>query len=362
MINRTLIRIKILQLLYAFYQNGEGRPESAEKILMESLDKAYDLYNLLLLLMVDITRMADEIINDQEERNRVAHVDTVISHRFLDNQFIQQLASNKQLMHFADTNPALGWGQDRELLKKLYAAITESEYYAEYMTQTDVDYYADRELWRKLYKNIIMRADEIDENIEDKCIYWNDDKEIVDTFVLKTIKRFEPANGADQDLLPEFRDYEDKEFAKAEAQFWKASADPRFTDLTDFYIVDCEFNQGNYEFAIREGERIYEKVPAPRRERLARLISEAYLIRGDNTYAVEKVPDAAVIGVLTGFQRKGKQYDVSDRAYRRYVRIWNAIYPLRAFRVRFRREAVQIARKLGILPPLKKLFGKKGTE
>jgi N utilization substance protein B len=181
---------------------------------MESLDKAYDLYNLLLLLMVDITRMADEIINDQEERNRVAHIDTVISHRFLDNQFIEQLASNKQLMHFVDTNPSLGWGQDRELLKQLYASITESEYYAEYMTQPNVDYSADRELWRRLYKNIIMRAEEIDENIEDKNIFWNDDKEIVDTFVLKTIKRFEQANGADQELLPEFRDYEDKEFAQ----------------------------------------------------------------------------------------------------------------------------------------------------
>ena len=85
--------------------------------------------------------------------------------------------------------------------------------------------------------------------------------------------------------------YEDKEFAKAEAEFWKASADPRFTDLTDFYIVDCEFNQGNYDFAIREGERIYESVPAPRRERLARIISEAYLIRGDKEKAREYYDD-----------------------------------------------------------------------
>lgn len=213
MINRTLIRIKILQLLYAYYQNGEGRPESAEKKLIDSLDKAYELYNLLLRLMVDITRMADEIINDQEERNRVAHIDTVISHRFLDNRFIHQLESNKQLESFFDANPSLGWGQDRELLKKLYAAITESEYYAEYMTKQEVDYSDDRELWRKVYKNIIMKADEIDESIEDKCIYWNDDKETVDTFVLKTIKRFEQANGANQELLPEFRDYDDREFA-----------------------------------------------------------------------------------------------------------------------------------------------------
>ena len=31
---------------------------------------------------------------------------------------------------------------------------------------------------------------------------------------MKTIKRFEPDNGAEQDLLPEYRDDEDKEFAR----------------------------------------------------------------------------------------------------------------------------------------------------
>ena len=79
--------------------------------------------------------------------------------------------------------------------------------------------------------------------------------------------------------------YEDKDFARAEAEFWKASADPRFQELADFYIVDCEFNQNNYDFAIREGERIYGTVPAPRRERLARIISESYLIKGETEKA-----------------------------------------------------------------------------
>lgn len=86
-----------------------------------------------------------------------------------------------------------------------------------------------------------------------------------------------------------------------------------------------------------------------------------YLIRGDNTYALEHVPDSAILGVLTGFCRKGKQYDVTDRAYRRYARVWTAIYPLRAFCVRFRRAAVKIARRLGILPLLKRALGKSGA-
>ena len=50
--------------------------------------------------------------------------------------------------------------------------------------------------------------------LEDQSLYWNDDKEIVDTFVLKTIKRFEEKNGANQELLPEFKDEEDQEFAR----------------------------------------------------------------------------------------------------------------------------------------------------
>ena len=81
-----------------------------------------------------------------------------------------------------------------------------------------------------------------------------------------------------------------------------------------------------------------------------------YLIRGDNTYALETVPDSAVIGVLTAFQRKGKKYSVTDRGYRCYVRFWNAIYPLRALRARCRRLSVGIARRLGILPLLKRIL------
>ena len=83
-----------------------------------------------------------------------------------------------------------------------------------------------------------------------------------------------------------------------------------------------------------------------------------YRIRGDNTYAVETVQDEAVIGVLSGFQRKGKHYEVTNRAYRLYARLWQGIYPLRALYVRMRRTAVKAARKLGILPVIKKLLGR----
>lgn len=84
-----------------------------------------------------------------------------------------------------------------------------------------------------------------------------------------------------------------------------------------------------------------------------------YRIRGDNTYAIEKVPFETVIGVLKRFNRKGKLHDVSERGYRFYARFWNAIYPLRALRIRVRRLLIKAARKLGLIPILKKLFRRK---
>lgn len=83
-----------------------------------------------------------------------------------------------------------------------------------------------------------------------------------------------------------------------------------------------------------------------------------YLIRGDNTYSVEIVPDEAVIGVLTSFKRKGKTISIENRLYRIYVCFWNAIYPIRALYARCRRAAVRAARRAGILPLIKKVLGR----
>jgi len=82
------------------------------------------------------------------------------------------------------------------------------------MSSEEDSYEADREVWRKIYKQLIQNNEDLDALLEEKSLYWNDDREIVDTFVLKTIKRFEQANGSEQELLPEYKDDEDKEFAR----------------------------------------------------------------------------------------------------------------------------------------------------
>lgn len=211
MINRKLIRVKIVQLTYAYYQNGHHNMDTAEKELLFSLSKAYDLYNYLLGLIVAITQEERRRVDIATRRAEREGTETP-SQRFAFNKFATQLEENKQLNLFME-DKKMSWEYDVEAVRKLCDQIERSPLYQEYMMSDAEDYETDRELWRRIYRTLIQGNEDLDAILEEKSLYWNDDKEIVDTFVLKTIKRFDPANKADQELLPEYDDTEDREYA-----------------------------------------------------------------------------------------------------------------------------------------------------
>ena len=212
MINRELIRIKIVQLTYAYYQNGNRNMETIEKELLFSLSKAYDMYNYLLGLIVAITK--EERHRVEIGQNRALREGTEEpSQRFAYNRFAVQLEENKQLQEFMDIQKQ-SWDDHINSVRKLCDQIEQMQIYKDYMALESTDYEVDRELWRKIYRTLIQDNEDLDNVLEEKSLYWNDDKEIVDTFVLKTIKRFDPKNKSNQELLPEYQNADDQEFAR----------------------------------------------------------------------------------------------------------------------------------------------------
>ena len=212
MINREIIRIKIVQLTYAYYQNGNKNIDTAEKELFFSLSKAYDQYNYLLALMVAVAKEAKRRLEIHEAKARREGLPRP-STRFAYNRFTLQLEENRQLADFMG-NQKRTWADDAEFVGRLFEQIEQSQIYKDYMSAPTDDYATDRELWRKLYKAFIQENDDLDALFEEQSLYWNDDKEIVDTFVLKTIKRFDEQNGPRQELLPEYDSEEDKDYAR----------------------------------------------------------------------------------------------------------------------------------------------------
>ena len=212
MINRVLIRLKVIQVIYAYYKNSGKSIKTAEDEVFFSLSKAYDLYKFLLLLIVAVTHYAEDRINFNMKKVRPTEEDLNPNLKFVNNRLMRQLESNETLLKFAEQSK-VDWVNYSDFLRRLLDTIIESDIYKEYMASETSSYEEDKELWRKLYKAFIFDNEELDALLEDVSLYWNDDKAIVDTFVVKTIKRFKEENGAEQELLPEYKDDEDIEYA-----------------------------------------------------------------------------------------------------------------------------------------------------
>lgn len=212
MINRKLIRIKTVQVVYSLHLNDSCRVEEGENILLSSLETAYDLYNTMLTLMVEISRLALRTYESQCSRARRLGL-PLPSRKFVDNRFMLQLGSNRQLRDYRQSQ-RIDWVDEEEFVRSLYLKVTDSDFYREYMESITDSYEEDRELCRKIYRHIIVGNEDLDNLLEDVNLYWNDDRFIIDTFVIKTINRFTAESNDDQPLLPEFSSEEDLEFAR----------------------------------------------------------------------------------------------------------------------------------------------------
>ena len=212
MINRILIRIRVIQIVYAWYQNRDKDLNQVERELLLGLQKSYDLYYYLLQLMIEITDLHEERVDTKRNKFLPTHEDLNPNMHIINNQFISQLRNNSMFVTYTANRP-MSWELNQNFVRGILDKIIESDTYKEYAELAKPTYNDDKEFWRKSFRTFIHRNEELDDILEDESIFWNDDIEIVQSFVLKTIKQFNKTAGEDFILLPMFNDDEDKEYA-----------------------------------------------------------------------------------------------------------------------------------------------------
>ena len=81
--------------------------------------------------------------------------------------------------------------------------------------------------------------------------------------------------------------YSGENFKEAFRWFKESAKDPRFSEISNYYMLECRFMMKDYDYVIENGEAMFDKVPKDRKSHLSRIISESYLIKGDSAKARE---------------------------------------------------------------------------
>ena len=218
MINRTLVRTRVIQNLYAYYKDGDCTPLTAKKQLLKSFSDTYSLYFLLLSLVDEVTRYAEEQMNEAAARAKATHTSYEPNKRFIHNKFAMQLFNNHTLRSYT-ADKLLSWDAGHNAVIAVYKELIVSPFYEEYMALPSASYEDDKRLWRRIFQRIVAESEQVESALEELEVVhnaqnWSTDMQIVVSYVIKTIKQFDEAKMDDMPLLEMFDTEDELTFAK----------------------------------------------------------------------------------------------------------------------------------------------------
>ena len=241
MISRRLIRVKVLQILYAYHQSDDKSIITYEKELYRSLHKTYDLYYLLILMLIEVRRYAEDRIDIARNKKLPTKEDLNPNTRFIDNKLIEQLRNNKAFQTYLAENK-LSWADHKDLVRRIYNNFRDTDFYQKYMTAPENSYKNDRSVLVQLLEKIILRNEHFQQTLEDMSIYWNDDLEYITSMVVKTLDITKEGDKDTKPLLPLFKNQDDEDYTKTLFRKTIAGND-EFNKLIDTFTANWELDR-----------------------------------------------------------------------------------------------------------------------
>ncbi|MGB5555161.1 MAG: transcription antitermination factor NusB [Flavobacteriaceae bacterium] len=215
MLTRRHIRVKVMQCIYALVQSKEDSLEKQEKFLQFSIGNMYTLYLLLLSLLIEVHKMAEEQLQLASKKYLKNSTDSFPDkEKFINNAVLLHLAQNKLLEAELSKRKLKNWYLNDEYVKLLYKDIVESESYKKYMLAPSRSFDDDRKLVAELFSEVIAPNEKIYDYFEDNQLTWVDDLPIVNTYIMKLFKKVRQEPKATFFVPALLKDEEDMIFAR----------------------------------------------------------------------------------------------------------------------------------------------------
>ncbi|MBE6187221.1 MAG: transcription antitermination factor NusB [Rikenellaceae bacterium] len=212
MISRRMLRIKVLKALYAHMKSDADSLMASEKMLVTSIDKTYDLYFLMLSLIVEMAHYAEQRQEMAKKKQLPTYEDLNPNRKFVDNAVVRLIAQSDSVNDYLAARK-LSWAQYPELIKTLFAQLEQSDYYKKYMTSQEHSFREDLALVTEFYTRELEESEVLENAIDEMSILWNDDLGFALIMVTRTLSNMRPSH-VEMKVLPKFKSIEDLDFAR----------------------------------------------------------------------------------------------------------------------------------------------------
>lgn len=199
MLNRRILRIKVFKVLYGSVLAGNISLSEAESELDLSCESTRDLYVFMLGIVSPLTMTAKERIESARKKFNPTEEERNPNTKFADNALAKLLDEDPDFAK-AMSKRKFSWEQYDLFLKKIYSSICEKDYFKEYMASDTHSLAEDCRLFTRIFEEEFVDSVELEQILEDKSIWWNDDLAYSLTYCCRTLEHL--AKGGRWELPP----------------------------------------------------------------------------------------------------------------------------------------------------------------
>lgn len=199
-----------MQILYA--SNEINQLKDQEQFLKTSYDKLYELYLLIISLLIHLHKKAEMYHDLVQQKHLATEEEKNPSKKFISNELLLHLANNTNITELIEKRKIKNWDIDSEYVDLIFKELRSNKTYQEYLANEKQSFHQDREVLATFFKDVIAVNEKLYEYLEDKEITWIDDFPVVNTTLLKQIRKAKEGLSGNFFLPELFRDEEDENF------------------------------------------------------------------------------------------------------------------------------------------------------
>jgi len=209
MINRRHIRVKVMQSVYAMIKSYDDDVLKEEKFIKHSIKRMFDLYVLLLDLLVEVQKLAEEKQEISKKKYLATKEDLSPNRKFVENKLIKKIAESTSLTLYKEAQNLDNWSKDDEYIKIIWDLLQNSDLFSDYLNSLEDYFNSDKDFVVAFFKEIVAPNVKLAEYFEGENITWVDDIPFVNTWVVRSLSKQKPSNAFKLGSLYKNQDDED---------------------------------------------------------------------------------------------------------------------------------------------------------
>ena len=189
MISRRNIRVKVMQLLYMI--EAADSPTAFKKPveeLQKQLDKSRELFVYLLYFLTEVARYAETSAQKRASRNLPSEDDLNVNIKIAGNEFLWQILENPSFIKAVELD-APDKIIDKDLVKKIYDELTETNKYKEYISLQSREKAKEKEIIKMIFTQLMLPNESFIGHLEELYNNWDDDADMMDQLMLNYIQK-----------------------------------------------------------------------------------------------------------------------------------------------------------------------------